>query len=122
MMVNKKMIKEMNTRELLEMTVNCHSEITDGVLYYDCQNDEFYAVALTSNTILETDDVEVLRLPQGEAGEIDCRCWEFADVCPYTTDYGVFDENIIIDGKCRKECCMETAAYDDEYFSHEVFL
>ena len=107
------------------MAVEFQSEITDGVVQYDYQNRELFGAGFTTGTVENPSNpfIEVFRLPQGERGEINCKCYENGD-CPFwiesEDDYcgGHFDEDITDEcGNNRITCCID--AYIDVDFDRD---
>lgn len=102
------MILGFETFEIIELANDHHSEITDGVVQYDYTTQEIHGAAFTTGTIENPENpfIELIRLPQGERGEIDCKCYETGE-CPFYQN-GAFNENMIDEyGNKRIQCCID---------------
>ena len=102
--------------KILKTATEYQSEMTDGVVQYDYETGKLFGAGFTTGTLENPANpfIEVYRLPQGERGEIDCKCYENDD-CPFWDDYfgGHFDEDIVDEwGDTRIECCIGAFADD----------
>lgn len=116
------MILGKSVGEIVRKAVEYQSEMTDGVVQYNYEDGELFGAGFTTGTIENPANpfFEVFRLPQGERGEIDCKCHE-TDDCPFwieDDDYhagGYYDEEHVDQyGDSRLDCCIGAMEEDFE--------
>lgn len=111
------MIFNTENSKILKLAVAGQSQMTDGCALYDADNGKMVTGSYTTETIENPENhlIEIYRLPQGERGQIDCKCHENGD-CPFFKD-GEFDEEMVDEyGDTRIDCCIQGCI---EYFDLE---
>lgn len=106
-----------DNEEILKLAIENQSSHFDGVVQYNYQSGKLFGCSMSTEEIENPLNpfIEIYRLPQGEMGEIDCKCWENGD-CPFYFD-DRFDEEFIDEyGNNRISCCIDGVLqdFDDE--------
>lgn len=107
------MIFGKDINEIVQKAVECHFDIADGVCQYDYSNDKIVGATFTTGTVENPANkvIELLRLSQGEDGELDCKCHENGD-CPFFKK-GKFDEEMVDEyGDNHITCCINGVLQD----------
>jgi len=122
-----KMIFNTENSKILQLAVAGQSQMTDGCALWDADNGKMVTGSYTTGTIENPENhlIEIYRLPQGESGQIDCKCHENGD-CPFWIESeddrcgGHFDEEMVDEyGDNRINCCIQ-GCLEDFDFEEEV--